>query len=82
MYESPDGEYGRMQPDKSWTGVIKELIDGVIIFFSLYLFFFSMYHVLQQHTKKMLKNINMNEMIETTYKNEIVFSVCNYVILI
>ena len=65
MYESPDGEYGRMQPDKSWTGVIKELIDGVIIFFSLFLFFFSVYyHVLQQHTKKMLRNIDM---IETTY---------------
>ena len=47
-----------MQPDKSWTGVIKELIDGVIIFSSLYKFFFSMYHV-------MLKNENMNEMVET-----------------
>ena len=47
-----------MQPDKSWTGVIKELIDGVIISFSLYIFFFSMYHV-------MLKSINMNEMVET-----------------
>ena len=58
VYESPDGEYGRMQPDKSWTGVIKELIDGVIIFSSLYKFFFSMYHV-------MLKNENMNEMVET-----------------
>ena len=47
-----------MQPDKSWTGVIKELIDGVIISFNLYILFFSMYHV-------MLRNINMNEMIET-----------------
>ena len=40
MYESPDGEYGRMQPDKSWTGAIKELIDGVInlVYYLTYIF--------------------------------------------
>ena len=29
LYETPDGEYGRMSPDKTWNGVIKELADGV-----------------------------------------------------
>ena len=28
IYESPDG-YGMMAPDRSWNGVIKELIDSV-----------------------------------------------------
>ena len=38
VYESPDGEYGRMQPDKSWNGAIKELIDGVIMFLVFFRF--------------------------------------------
>lgn len=27
IYESPDGKYGQMSPDKSWNGVIRELIE-------------------------------------------------------
>ena len=60
MYESPDGEYGRMQPDKSWNGAIKELIDGVIMF----LVFFYIYII-----QKIILN-SMNEMIEII-RNEI-----------
>ena len=29
MYEVPDKQWGRMNPDKTWNGVIRELIDGV-----------------------------------------------------
>ena len=31
IYASPDGQYGRMTPDKKWNGVIKELVDRVKI---------------------------------------------------
>lgn len=27
IYESPDGQYGRMTPDLQWNGVVKELVD-------------------------------------------------------
>ena len=30
IYEAPDG-YGRMAPDKTWNGVVKELVDRVSI---------------------------------------------------
>ena len=29
LYEAPDKQWGRMNPDKTWNGVIRELIDGV-----------------------------------------------------
>ena len=29
LYEAPDKQWGRMSPDKTWNGVIRELIDGV-----------------------------------------------------
>merc|ERR1719323_176015 len=28
LYEAPDKQWGRMNPDKTWNGVIRELIDG------------------------------------------------------
>ena len=29
IYEAPDGQYGRMTPNKTWNGMINELYENV-----------------------------------------------------
>ena len=30
LYEAPDGQYGRMDENTEWNGLVKELVDKVI----------------------------------------------------